>query len=154
MAKKNALNENQKSFCKALYKHKWNQTRAYLEVYPDCTLKAAEAASSRLLSLVKVRAYVKKLGEKFEKENIVTREEIVADLKEVRDRCMQRESVKEYDHDTKEMVDTGEWQFKENGALKSIELLGKCIAIFTDKIEHDGEININIIKRIVDGKDS
>jgi phage terminase small subunit len=135
------INDKQKSFCHSLLKHKFNQTKAYREAYPDCKSdNAARAAAPRLLANVSVQEYLSTLTEKLEKEELITEKEIIEDLKTLKDRCMQKEPVVEWDKDSKEYVNSGEWQFKENGANKALELLGKYRGMFTDKIKHTGEV--------------
>ena len=76
--------------------------------------------------------------------NNVKISDIIADLQEIKERCMTKEPVMEYDKDAKCMVETGEWAFKEVGALKAIELIGKTIGAFTDVIDTKGDQTIKI----------
>ena len=63
--------------------------------------------------------------------------DIIKDLQEIKDRCMVKEPVMEYDHNDKCMKPTGEWTFKEGGALKAVELLGKTIGAFNEANKHE-----------------
>ena len=67
----------------------------------------------------------------------ITADYVLGKLQEVAERCMQGEAV--YD---REGEPTGEWKFDSSGANKSLELLGKHLALFTDKIKHDGAIPV------------
>jgi len=58
---------------------------------------------------------------------------VIGNLMEVADRCLQHEPV--FD---KEGNPTGEYQFREQGAIRALELLGKHLALFTDKHEVTG----------------
>jgi len=56
-------------------------------------------------------------------------------LKDISDRCMTAEPVMVFDRELREMVETGEYRFDSSGANKSTELIGKHLAMFTDKVD-------------------
>lgn len=56
---------------------------------------------------------------------------VLARINEVANRCMQSMPVLD-----KEGNETGEYRFDSAGALKALELLGKHLALFTEKHEH------------------
>ena len=95
---------------------------------------------------------MKKAEEKFELDAI----EILKSIIEVRERCMQKKPVMVFDKEEKIYVqkteedeygvDQGVWTFDSNAALKANELLGKHLKLFTDKVEHSGEIAMPSIK--------
>ncbi len=62
----NGMLERHKQFCKK-YIYDWNGTKAYLAVYPNVSEEVAWASSSRLLSNVKVKAYIEELQKETEK---------------------------------------------------------------------------------------
>lgn len=109
--------------------------------------KTAEQQASRLLRNVKVKIEIQKLMGKREKRTEITADYVLGNIKEIGERCMQRSRVMV--RDGKKMVpkkewvedENGEeqlcdvWEFKEMGALKSQELLGKNLKIFTEKVE-------------------
>ena len=47
----------------------------------------------------------------------------------------------------------GEANFNPNGVLKGAELLGKHLKLFTDKVEHSGDITIELVKFTDEGED-
>ena len=138
-------NPKHEAFCQEYVRNRENGKQAYINAGYQTDGNSAEAAASRLLSDVKVKARINEIKGEIRASELVTTAEIINDLKEIKERCMQKEQVYEWDKTAKEMVPTGEWQFKENGALKAIELLGKTIATFTEKSEtkHTGDVNIN-----------
>jgi len=150
------MTDKHELFCKALLKHKFNQTRAYMEVYPDSNENAARASASELLTNPSIKEYLEVLKAKQEINDLVEIEEIIGDIKEVLTRCMRKEPVMEYNKTTKEWESTGEWQFRDGGALKALELLGKYKAMFTDKIEHGGNVNVLTFEKVAakDGDDT
>lgn len=85
---------------------------------------------------------IKKRSNKLE----ITSEYVLSSLKTVAERCMQGEPVMRKEGD--EWVETGEWKFDSSGATKSLELLGKHLKLFTDRLEHSGETGVRIINDI------
>jgi phage terminase small subunit len=73
-------------------------------------------------------------AERSEKTSI-TAEWVLDNLKNVAVRCQQAEPVKEWDHEEKRMVETGEYQFDSAGANRSLELIGKHLGMFKDKLD-------------------
>ena len=107
--------------------------------------KTANEQAARLLARVNVRGAVDRaLGDAAKRAGIDA-EYVLSSLKEVVERCMQRKRVMIFDKVEKEMVqatdETGEgvWEFDANGANKALELLGKNLKLFTEKLEHSGK---------------
>jgi phage terminase small subunit len=114
------ITEKQKAFCKALLTHSFNQTKAYQSVYKNTTPEVARASASRLLINVNVKEYLQKLKDKDGIKDLVTVEEIISGIKEVFEA-----SVNDPDGMDKQ------------SALKSLEMLGRYKAMFTDKTIND-----------------
>ena len=62
------------------------------------------------------------------KRTEVTQDYVIEGLKEVVERCLQRIAADE----------EGVWTFNATGANKALELLGKHLGMFKDRIEHTG----------------
>lgn len=76
---------------------------------------------------------------------------VLTKLKDVADRCMTEvEPVMTFDRDNRRMVETGEYRFDSQGANRALELIGKHLKMFTDKLEHSGEIGVRIVDDIDD----
>lgn len=99
-----------------------------------------------MLSKDKVRAAVDEKLKVVEEKALVTKEYVIKGIKEVVERCMQRERVMEYDHAERELVQKevwdktagkwiGVWEFDSAGANKGLENLGRHLKLFTDKQE-------------------
>jgi len=132
------LTEKQKKFSQEYLKD-FNGTKAYQTVY-KVSEKVACAAASRLLRNVKVQAYLAGLIQKQAKKAEITVSEIIQKLKIIVDRCMQACEVRD-----KKGEPTGEWKFDSAGAVRSLELLGKHLAMFTDKIQvKDEDLHITV----------
>jgi len=84
----------------------------------------------------------------------ITVDYVITNLAEIVERCMQRAPVmvgqgKERCQATDE-EGRDVWEFNANGANKSLELLGKHLGMFRDKVElsaPDGPITINLIRQ-------
>lgn len=89
----------------------------------------------------------------------ITQDYVLSNIKKVVERCMQQEAVQSRDGSPL-LVEGPEgnlaclFEFKEQGALKGLELLGKHLGMFKDKIEHTGpnggDINVTITRRVID----
>lgn len=62
---------------------------------------------------------------------------VLKNLKEVAERCM--DAVPVLDREGKE---TGEWKFEPSGANRSLELIGKHLGMFTDKLDVSGSLRL------------
>lgn len=134
-----SLSPKQERFCQELLVDN-NQTQAAIRAgYPG---KAAAAQASRLLTNAKIKARVTELrGEQSERTR-VTADYVIENLTEVVERCMERapvmvregrRMVQEVDADGNHV-----WQFNSNGANRALELLGKHLKLFADRVEHSG----------------
>ena len=70
----------------------------------------------------------------------ISAEYVLTCLQSVAERCMQAEEVKD-----REGNGTGEYRFDSGGANKALELIGKHLGMFKDKVEHSGEAGGPII---------
>jgi phage terminase small subunit len=92
--------------------------------------KTAEYQASRLLSKVKVQEAVQEALKLREERTAITADYVLTGLKKVHERCAQEVPVLD-----REGNPTGEYRFDASGANKALELLGKHLKLFTDKIE-------------------
>lgn len=140
------MNAKQRSFVAEYIKDK-NATQAAIRAgYSE---KTAKQIGSRLLTNVDVQAEVAEKTKRIEERCEITAVYVLSGIKEVAERCMQRKPVMVRDGkgwkqktETVEDPKTGEereegvWEFNAMGANKSFELLGKSIALWTDKVQH------------------
>lgn len=130
-----------------------NATRAYKAAYnKDLDDNVAAAAGVRLLRNVKVAEEIDKTLTKIEKKCELSATWVLNNLKEVTERCLQKVPVMYYDKEDKCMkqemmedengIDQGVWTFNANGANRALELIGKHLGLFTEKIESTNT-NIN-----------
>lgn len=131
-----------------------NATQAYLIAFPHITNKnSANKLGSDLLANVGVKARLAEITKKSSRKTQITQELVLTNLKSISDRCLQIEPVMV--KDGKETVQeqaqyicskcdevhtVGLYKFDAAGANKANELLGRYMAMFTDKIEHSGGV--------------
>ena len=94
--------------------------------------KTAETCGPRLLRNAQIRSEVDKATAKVCARAEVSAEYILSSLLNVAERCQQ--AVPVYEKRDGELVETGEYKFDSGGANKALELLGKHLALFTDKL--------------------
>lgn len=80
-----SLSAKHQAFCDEYLANGMNATKAYMTVY-KVTERVAEASSSRLLSNVKIKEHLQKEGEKTAKKLQITKEELLRDLQDIKDR--------------------------------------------------------------------
>lgn len=165
-----AVGNKWQEFCRLYVADKSrNATKAYKDAgYVAKNDDVAAAAASRLLRSVKVQEYIAELEEAAIKKHEVTAERVVAELAKISfldpkaffdDKgCLRPlselpneltaaiaslEVVENFDMMDGERVFTGYTKkIKFNDKLKGLELLGRYLKMFTDKVEVQGSVNL------------
>ena len=124
-------NEKQKKFCREYVKD-FNATQAYIKA--GYSKNGAMQSSFKLLINTDIQVFLSSLIDKQAEKADITVQEVIADLKIMKDRCMQACQVL-----NKKGKPTGVWKFDSSGAIKSLELLGRYLTMFSDKliVKHD-----------------
>lgn len=136
------LNLKQDLFCRE-YLVDLNATKAAIRA--GYSQKTAKQIGQRLLKTTKVNNTIQELQlDKIERLNLST-DEIIINLKSIVERCMQAEPILD-----KDGRPTGLYRFNAAGAIRALELLGRHIGMFSDKlnVEHKGDvaIKVNIVR--------
>lgn len=139
------MTEKQKRFCNE-YLIDCNATRAYKTVYQNVKSdEVARKAGSRLLTNVDVKNYIAEQMEKIHNEKTADAQEVIEYLTSVlRGESTAQEIVVEGTGDGCSEARTMEKAPSEKEKLKAAELLGKRYALFTDKVETDVDMDLNI----------
>lgn len=139
------MTEKQKRFCDE-YLIDCNATRAYKTVYKNVKSdETAKSAASRLLTNVNVKKYIDDRMEELHNEKTADAQEVIEYLTSVlRGESTAQEIVVEGTGDGYSEARTMEKSPSEKERLKAAELLGKRYALFTDKVETDVDMDLNI----------
>ena len=132
---KEELNEKQKLFCLEYLKD-FNWTRAYQKIY-WWTSDSARRQASRLLTKVHIQEYLwSKVEKKVEKLDVWV-DYVLNWLREIAEIWMWRKEV-ERNWKRQRILDL-------SNANSAYEKLWKYNKLFTDRVEQDGTLNINIV---------
>ena len=139
------MTEKQKRFCDE-YLIDCNATRAYKAVYKNVKSDdAARVNASRLLTNANVKKYIADRMEEIHNEKTADAQEVIEYLTSVlRGESTAQEIVVEGTGDGCSEARTMEKAPSEKEKLKAAELLGKRYALFTDKVETDVDMDLNI----------
>lgn len=163
------MTDAQKRFCDE-YLVDLNATRAYKVAYPKCKKdETANAASSRMLRNVKVQEYISEKQREIEKRTEVTQDMVIKelakiaflDIRKLYTENGQLKNVADIDSDTVGAISSLETLEEYEGygddrekigdtqkvklldKTKALELLGKHLGIFKEKVTIDGNVNTN-----------
>lgn len=116
--------------------------------------KTANEQAARLLAKVSIQQAIADAMKKRQVRTQITQDDVIRDLCAVRDICMGRKKVKVVEviksEGTISHEEIEKSFFDPAGANRALELLGKHMKMFTDKLEHTG--SVDIIKRIVEAR--
>lgn len=118
----------------------YNGTQAAIR--SEYSEKTAGSQASRLLKDVKILTRVRELQAEQTARLCVTADWVVQKLVEVTEKSMQAVPVEEWDYEEKCMRPTGEYTYDSKGVTKALELLGKHVGMFMDKIQLSGGIDV------------
>ncbi len=148
------MTEKQKIFADE-YLIDLNATRAYRKAYPSVKRdETAAQAGSRMLRNVKVAAYIQERMQERQKRTEITQDRVLQELAaiafakatdyaEVKDECVKVKDTKELDEQQiRAIAGIKEGKFgievKLNDKEKALELLGRHLGMFKDKVEVSG----------------
>jgi len=125
-----SLTDKQERFC-IEYMIDLNATQSAIRAgYSEDT---ARSIGSENLSKPAIVDRIAELKADRSNRTLVDADYVINGLLEVHRRCMQAEAIME--RVDGQQQETGEFKFEHSGANKSLELLGKHLGIFTDKME-------------------
>jgi phage terminase small subunit len=129
------LTDKQKTFCKE-YCIDLNATQAAIRAgYSE---KSARQSAADNMAKPYIQDAIEAIMTVRSSRTQVSADFVVRNLVSVVNRCMESEPVTSQEGG--EMAVLGEYKFNANGANKALELLGRHLGMFTDKIEHRGGV--------------
>ncbi len=133
------MTEKQERFCEE-YVIDRDPVRAYMAVYKNCRQeRSAAACASRLLTDANISARVRELSQEVTERALISAEDVVRDLIEIKNRCMQAVPVKVWDEEQHAYVDSdAEYTFDSKGANTALKMLGDYCGIFEKRIKITG----------------
>lgn len=139
------MTEKQKLFADE-YLIDLNATRAYRAAYPNCKKNSsADAAARKLLGNTRIKKYIDDRLEEIHNEKTADAQEVMEYLTSVlRGESTSEEIVVEGLGDGCSAARTMEKGPSEKDRLKAAELLGKRFGLYTDKVEMDADMDLNI----------
>ena len=130
------LNEKQKQFCEE-YIIDLNGTQAAIRA--GYSAKTANEQAAQLLAKLSIQEYICELKNKRSERVKYSQDELMRDILEVKNRCMQANPVLD-----KEGNETGIWKFDSNGANKALDMLAKHVGFYeTDNKQKSFNISVN-----------
>ena len=145
------MKEKQKMFCME-YTKDMNATQAAIRAgYSE---KTAYSQGHDLLKKPEIKAVIDAILAKRAKDIELDEDWVLKRFKEISDRCMQKEPVKEWDEEAKEWKESGIWKFDSTGANRATENIGKILGMFIDRKEIKDvtparELSIEEMKRLM-----
>lgn len=133
-------------FCQE-YVIDYNGTKAAIRAGYSET--SARQHSVKLLSNASILSRVRELQHEQVERLAVTQDYVVLQLLETYQRCLEETPVLKFDPDLGEMVETGKYQFDSRGALRALELLGKHLGMYNDKLQVTGQINTGQLDNVL-----
>lgn len=151
MVKRNAnnLTANQQKFADYYLANGCNATKAYMSTYPKASAETAAVNGCRFLKNNYIHDYIEKRQLELQEKTQVTQEYCIMNLKEVTERCLQHKPVMEFNKMTGKFEPTGEYQFDSIGANKALELLGKTLGIYVDKVDNPSGVGTALLDSIL-----
>lgn len=140
-----ALRAKQEQFCLE-YMIDLNATQAAIRAgYSE---KTAKQIGTENLSKPAIRARIDEMQRERAEKNKLDAQWVLDKLTEVVSKSLQEKEVEKWDYAEKKLLGTGEYVYDSQGANKALELIGKHLGMFKDKIEHSGNVGVQIVNDI------
>lgn len=109
-----------------------NGTQAAIRA--GCREKSARKTASKWLTNADILARVRELQAEQTQRLSVSADFVVQQLVETLNRCMAAQPVMVWDAEARQKVESGEYTFDSRGALRALELIGKHLGMFEDRM--------------------
>ena len=125
------MTPKQERFCQE-YIIDYNGTQAAIRA--GCSENSARKTASKWLTNADILARVRELQADQTRRLAVSADFVIQQLVETLERCMTAQPVMVWDPDTKQKVESGTYVFDSKGALRALELIGKHLGMFEDRM--------------------
>jgi hypothetical protein len=122
-------NPKWEKFCRNIALLNMATMMAYLDAFDGKNKSYASGKGGTLRKKIEIQNRIIQLSERAIEQDLITREWIYTQLKEVAERCMQKVPV------IVNGIKTGEWKFDARGANTALQLMGKDLGMFVDKLQ-------------------
>lgn len=112
-----------------------NQAEAYRKAGYSGDDNTCRVEASKLLKNPNIIAYIELKQRELSDKTSVTKEYIIEKAKKVLEMSLKEVPVMRFNYDTKELEETGEYQFDSKGANGALKILGDTIGAFKQKVE-------------------
>ena len=131
-----ALNQKQERFV-AEYLIDLNASKAAIRAgYSE---KTAGSQAFDLLKKPEIQTLIAESMKAREERTEITQDYVLNTIRNTVERCSQEQPVLDFEGNP-----TGEYRFDASNVLKGCELLGKHLAMWTDKQQHSGEVGLTV----------
>ncbi len=121
------LNEKQKQFCNE-YLIDFNGTQAAIRA--GYSPKSAYSTANENLRKPEIQSYLKELIENRNERTKITQDDVIKDIIEVKNRCMQKAPVMFMGKQVQDESGNNLWKFDSQGATKALDMLAKHTGIY------------------------
>lgn len=136
------LKPKQIRFCEYYVALGGNATKAAIAAgYAE---KSARQQGSRLLTNVDIVAYTRVLQKLLIKSSGLSKESLLLDLVEIKQRCLQQTAKQRWNYDTHQFEDSGEFTFDAKNAIKAIAQIEKMCE-FSKPEQEKNEITVKLV---------
>lgn len=111
--------------------------------------KSARSQASDLLTNPNILTRIRELQHEQVERLAVTQDFVVLQLIDTYNCCREATPVREFDRDSGEWVETGMYQFDSKGALRALELIGKHLGMYNDKLKISAEVNTGQLESVL-----
>lgn len=133
----------QRKFCEYYVAFGGNATKAALAAgYSE---KSARQQGSRLLTNDDIAAYTRVLQKLLIKSSGLSKESLLLDLVEIKQRCLQQTAKPKWNYETHQFEDSGEFTFDAKNAIKAIAQIEKMCKFSEQDEEGKNEDGVKIV---------